>query len=107
MILRQTVVLRGLVVSGIMSGSHITLRGGLADPEVAFIGPCTREIVAARQSSATPLQVLRYMVIAVVRCKSNHRFFLLRPIVFPEILYESLMSIFRKVHRSTDTYTPF
>lgn len=65
-ILRQAVILGCLVVSGVVGRGHVALRGRLADPQVALVGSCAREIVAARQPCSTTLEMLRYMVIAVV-----------------------------------------
>lgn len=54
-------------MSGVMRRRHVTLRGVCADSQVAFIAPCTPEI--APQATTPALEMLRYVVITVVRCK--------------------------------------
>lgn len=89
-ILRQAMILGGFIVSGIVGRSHVALRGGLANPQIALVGPCTREIVAARQTCSTPLEVFRYMVVAVVRCKrSRSSVLLILPSPFPFFFFFS------------------
>lgn len=52
-----------------MRRRHVTLRGGRADSQVALVIPGTSEITPAAQSATSALEMVRYVMIAVVRCK--------------------------------------
>jgi len=52
-----------------MRRSHVTLRGVCADSQVALVARGTSEIAPATQATTSALEMLRYVVITVVRCK--------------------------------------
>jgi len=70
MILRQALVL-GLVVSRIMCRRHITLRCSCADSQIALVTSCAAKITPTAKATATTttLEMIRYMMIAIVRYK--------------------------------------
>lgn len=98
-ILRQAVILGGLVVSWIMRRSHVTFRGVRVDPQVVLVISCATEIAPTAQTTTPTLEMLRYVMIAVVRYINS---ILHKLLTFPSKIYAFKNFCFDEISHNSD-----